>query len=80
MTSKNRREILRALALITQIGLSMMTSMAISLLIGFWLDRLFGTKFIVIIMLFIGIGASIRSLLVITRDFYREDERKKDNG
>lgn len=63
---RERREILGALAMVTQIGLAMMTCMGISFAIGFYLDRLFGTKFWVMILLLIGIMASIRSLFILT--------------
>lgn len=63
---KEKKEILSALAMITQIGLSMMTCMAVSFAIGYYIDRLLGTKFWVMIFLLIGIMASIRSLFILT--------------
>ncbi len=63
---KEKRELFQALAMVTQIGLSMMTCMAISFAIGFYLDRLLGTKFWVMIFLLIGILASLRSLFILT--------------
>lgn len=63
---KEKKEILSALAMITQIGLAMMTCMGLSFVIGLYIDRLFGTKFWVMIMLLIGIMASIRSLFILT--------------
>ncbi len=44
--AKNRREIIHALSMIMQIGLSMMVCMSVSLLIGYGLDKLFGTKYL----------------------------------
>lgn len=38
--AKNRREIIHALSMIMQIGLSMMVCMSVSLLIGYGLDKL----------------------------------------
>lgn len=64
--SREKREILGALAMITQIGLAMMTCMGLSFVIGLYIDRLLGTKFWVMIMLLIGIMASIRSLFILT--------------
>ena len=40
--AKNRREIIHALSMIMQIGLSMMVCMSVSLLIGYGLDKLYG--------------------------------------
>lgn len=63
---KNRKEIIKAYSMILQIGLSVMVCMAISLGLGYYLDRLFRTKWCVIVMLMIGILASLRSMLVLT--------------
>ena len=64
--AKNRRDVMKALSLIMQIGLSMMVCMGISLLIGYGLVRLCGTKIWIVIMMFIGIFASLRSMLILT--------------
>ena len=63
---KNRREIIRALSMVLQIGLAMMTCMGISLAIGYYIDRLTGFKYGVLIMLFVGILAAFRSLFILT--------------
>ena len=63
--NRERREIVNALAMLIQIGLAMMTCMAMSFGIGYYLDRLFGTKYWVMIFLLIGIMAAIRSLFVL---------------
>ncbi len=76
-TEKNKRDIVNALAMVLQIGLALICCMCISLAIGIWLDRLFGTKFIVIIFMVIGFLASIRSMLVLTGR-YKPGEMKKD--
>lgn len=62
---KEGREIVKALTMLMQIGLAMMTCMAMSFGIGYYLDRLFGTKYWVMIFLLIGIMASIRSLFIL---------------
>ena len=59
---RERKEIINAFTMILQIGLAMMTCMAMSFGIGYYLDRLLGTKYWVMIFLLIGIMASIRSL------------------
>jgi F0F1-type ATP synthase assembly protein I len=62
---REKRELLSALAMITQIGLSMMTCMALSFAIGYYIDRLCGTKYWVMIFLLIGILAALRSLFIL---------------
>ena len=63
---KNRKETMHALAMILQIGLSIMVCMGMSLAIGYYIDRLFVTKIWVPIMMIVGILAAIRSMLVLT--------------
>ncbi len=67
--ARNRKEILHALSMVMQIGLSMMVCMSVSALIGYGIDKLCGTKFWIVIMLFIGILASLRSMLVLTGQY-----------
>ena len=80
---KNKREIFKALSLILQIGLSILVSMAMSMGIGYYLDKLFNTRFIILIFMVIGFLASIRSMLVLTGKYKpgqmnRDEEQKED--
>ena len=77
-TDKNRREVMTALSLILQIGLAILVCMAMSLGIGWYLDKLFGTKFILIIFMVIGFLASIRSMLVLTGKYHPGEMKKKE--
>ena len=63
---KNRKETMHALAMILQIGLSIMVCMGMSLAIGYYIDRLFVTTIWVPVMMLVGILAAIRSMLVLT--------------
>ena len=74
--AKNRREIIHALSMIMQIGLSMMVCMSVSLLIGYGLDKLLVPMFMVI-MMFIGILASLRSMLVLTGQYHPGSTKKE---
>ena len=80
---KNKREIFKALSLILQIGLSILVCMAMSMGIGYYLDKLFNTRFIILIFMVIGFLASIRSMLVLTGKYKpgqmnRDEEQKED--
>lgn len=77
---KERREIIRALSMLTQIGLAMMTCMAVSFGIGYYLDRLLGTKCWVMIFLLIGILASIRSLFILVGKMGANTKGEPDAG
>ena len=69
-SEKNKREVMTALALILQIGLALICCMCISMGIGYWLDRLLGTRFIILIFMVIGFLASIRSMLILTGRYH----------
>lgn len=71
---RENKEILRALAMFTQIGLAMMTCMGISFGIGYYIDRLAGTRYWVMIFLLIGILASIQSLFILTGRLQSSEE------
>lgn len=75
--AKNRREIVQALSMVMQIGLSMMVCMSVSVLIGYGIDRLAGTKFWIVVMMFVGILASLRSMLVLTGQYHPGQEKGK---
>ncbi len=75
---KERKEIFGALAMIMQIGLSMMTCMGISFAIGYYVDQALGTKFWVLTMLVIGIMASIRSLFILTGKIASTEDDQKN--
>ena len=80
---KNKREIFKALSLILQIGLSILVCMAMSMGIGYYLDKLFNTRFIILIVMVIGFLAAIRSMLVLTGKYKpgqmnKDEEQKED--
>lgn len=74
---RENKEIIRALAMLTQIGLAMMTCMGISFGIGYYIDQLAGTRYWVMIFLLIGILASIRSLFILTGRLQPSEEAVK---
>ncbi|MEE3467536.1 MAG: AtpZ/AtpI family protein [Eubacterium sp.] len=77
---KNKREVITALSMILQIGLALLVCMGMSLGIGFYLDKLFGTKFILIIFMVIGFLASIRSMLVLTGHYRPGGAKPEDTA
>lgn len=51
---------LKNVTLISQIGISMLTAVGICLALGMWVDRKFGTNFL-ILFLFLGVASGYRS-------------------
>jgi len=67
-------EIVRAFSMLFQLGLSIMIPIALSIFIGYKLDRLFETgNILLLVFLFVGMAAGIRSVYVLTKSFYSKD-------
>lgn len=74
---EKERKILRCFAMISQIGISMMVPMFLCAGIGWWLNKQFHTQLWFVVLLFVGMGAALRNLYMITRSFYSEDMKKE---
>ena len=74
---KEKNKVFKALAMISQIGITMMTPLLISGFIGMKLDEWFSTGCWFIIFLIMGVLAAFRSLFLLTRQFYSNDLAKE---
>ncbi len=69
---KTRSEILQALTLLSQIGITMAITLFISVMIGKWLDDLSGASPIFLLIFgVIGILAAFRNLFIITKKYWK---------
>lgn len=67
---KKKGNALKNLALISQVGISMITPIFIGLYIGQWIDRLIGTNGLFgIVFMILGVGAAFINLFKITGTF-----------
>jgi F0F1-type ATP synthase assembly protein I len=57
----------------------MMVCLGISIGVGYYLDKLFQTHWILIVMMIIGILASLRSMLILT-GAYKPGKDKEDDS
>ncbi len=76
---KEQKDILKGIAMIMQIGFSIMTCMALSFAIGYYIDQRFHLTVFVPIMLLVGILASIRSMLILTGGLTRNPHKEADD-
>ena len=66
------KDVIRALAMFSQIGIVMFTTIAVSFAIGFFIDRLFDSSPIfIIIFLVLGAFAAIRNMIVVTKNSHK---------
>ena len=70
--------IVKSLMMVSQIGISMLVPVFLCLFIGNWLNERFSTVYFVPVFLFLGIGASIRNVYILTKSFYAKDKKKED--
>ena len=76
--SQNRTTF-RALALVTQLGITMIVSIGLPCLLGVWLDRRFGTVWITAVMFVLGAAAGVQSVYRMIQGIYKE-EGKESGG
>lgn len=80
MKPKKNHDVFKALALISQLGISMIVPILLCLFIGHWLDEKLGTGFLVIIFLILGILTAYRSLYMYTRPLIKGSKEKENEA
>lgn len=75
---KGYKEALKGLALISQLGISMITPILLGLFIGQFLDKKLGTTGVfAIIFMLLGVGGGFMSLFKITSTKKEEENKRK---
>jgi len=65
-----RRDAMRAMGRMSQLGLTAVTCIILSLLAGYGLDRLFNTAPVfIVIFAFVGCGAAIKTMMNVAKKF-----------
>lgn len=74
---KGRHTILKMISLITQLGITMLTSIFLCMFIGLWIDQKFSTHFFIPFLL-LGIAGGFRGVytLIVSAN---KDEKEPDN-
>lgn len=73
---KYKKEVYRSLALVTQLGISVMVPVFLCLFIGSWIDKKFGTSTILIFIL-LGILAGGRNAYILAKGVIMNDDKEK---
>lgn len=80
---KDRRKdhnVFKALALVSQLGIGMLVPVFLGLFLGCWLDGVFGTGFLTIIFLILGVLAAYRNLYYYTRPLIKGEKEKENEA
>ncbi|WP_455718243.1 AtpZ/AtpI family protein [Anaerosporobacter sp.] len=75
---KENREVFQAFGLLTQIGITLLTTVFLSIFIGYKMDEKFGTSFWFPIWLILGLLAGIQNIYGLVKRFYIKDKEKED--
>ena len=75
---KYDRTVFRALAMISQFGITMLVPIFMCSFLGIWLDKKLGTSYIMIILFFVGALAGFRNVYYLARKVYKD--KGKDDG
>ena len=75
---KNKRELFNSWSLLTQLGVTMITTVGLMFFLGLILDNWLGTTpWMLLVCMLLGVGAAFRNLLHLTADFSRTKPRDK---
>jgi len=75
--SGSRKTVLKSLALITQLGIMMITPIALCVFIGIMIDRAVGTNWIFIPLMVLGAIAGLTSVFKTVMHVVKQDEAEK---
>lgn len=75
---KNNKNVMKGLAMVTQIGISMMTPILLCIFIGYHLDEHFQKNYWFIIFMILGILSAFRNVYYMTKQFYAKDKARED--
>lgn len=75
---KNRNEIVRALAMVTQIGINMLAPVVLCAFIGVWLDEKYGWS-VTAVLLILGIMAGARNSWILLKQMQPPVSKRRQN-
>lgn len=76
---KNRNEIARSLAMVTQLGISMLAPVILCAVFGMWLDERYGWS-VTAVLLILGIFAGARNTWILLKQFQTPDKKEKQEN
>ncbi len=74
---QDNRTTFRTLALVSQLGLTMITAIGLATAVGVWLDRRLGTSWITAVLFVMGAIAGGQSAYRMIRKIYEPEQKKE---
>lgn len=75
---RESRSVLKALTMISQVGITFLTPICLCVIAGYYLDKHFKTHYIFIILFFLGVLAAFRNVYYLTKSFYLKDLKREN--
>lgn len=75
---KENRSTFRALTMISQIGITILTPIGLCVIAGYYLDKHFNKSYWVIVLFFLGVLAAFRNVYYLTKSFYEKDLKQEN--
>lgn len=75
---RESRSVIRALTMVSQVGITFLTPIGLCVIIGYYLDKHFKTNYLFIILFFFGVLAAFRNVYHLTRSFYEKDLKREN--
>ena len=73
LTKKERKEIIRAMGLMTQIGLTIIVCVALGIFLGRFLDDTLGTSpWLLLVFTLLGCASAVKAMVDLAKKFYQE--------
>ena len=79
MDKKEKRKIIYALSLVTQLGITMIVPIFLCLFVDIKVSKYFDKSYFVMIFLVLGMAVSFRNAYQITKKMYIKDKEKEQN-
>lgn len=76
-----KKDVIRNMAMITQLGINMLAPIVLCVFIGVWIDDTWGVN-IILLMLILGIGAGCRNCYLQLKELIPKNgkEKERENG
>lgn len=75
---KQNNKVIKALVLVTQLGISMMVPIFLCVFLGNFIDKKAGTSFFMPVFLLLGAAAAFRNVYYLLKPFYAKDKERED--
>lgn len=75
---KSDRFVVQALAMVTQVGITMLTPIFLCVYLGLKLDDWFGTSYLFILFVLLGVLAAFRNVYLLMRKFFAKDLEREE--